>query len=165
MLIALLIPKKGKLHEPKTLFTDLKIDEITNIEYGHYKKLPGKRKPEIVFTTTHKQIDGEWYNKNDEKISNKNIKELILEKINNIKYVNTIYVESDSQLEKWQINKPNYIFKFNTKTLTKTLIVGTDKEQLGYYYVTKGQNPDKAVYVVEERLINSLKLSIERSIK
>lgn len=162
MIIALIIPKKEKLHEPKKLFPNLEVDEIMSIEYGRYKKLSGKKEPEIVFTTTHIQKQKKWYNEQNKEIPKKFMENQILEKIEDLEYVKTIYVESDFQLEKWQIKKPNYIFKFNIKNAVKTLIVGTDNETLGYYYVTKKNNPDNAVFMMDESLINSLRMGIER---
>ncbi len=149
MIVVSFIPKdKGFYKVAKNLFDINKFD-IIEIEYTYYRNSG-------IVKDFFKKNEGVWIDKGNNIINVDDIDNLLTH-IVNLKYVGIKEKVDEHLLNKWQITKPNYEFSVktqNTKDCLK-ILVGTDAEEKGYYYVAV-ENNISTIYIIKDYLINSI---------
>lgn len=124
--------------------------EFVEIEYNYNLKINPVSK---IFI---KEANN-WYKKENKKVIDKIKIEKFIDKIINIQYLDIINIEEDNLLFKWQISTPNFIIKLlSSNNLEIKLIIGTDSEELGYYYVAANDDL-KTIYKIKDHDINSIR--------
>ena len=133
--------------------------DIIKIEYKRHEKTSGFKDSRYIVKTI-KRFDGNWVDNGNNLLASKKIDKLLYDIIT-MRYVGIRTVKDETDLIKWQIAQPTFSINFDTTTSSIKMIVGTDAEENGYYYIALNDKMD-TVYVINERSINLIRTGIKR---
>ncbi len=152
IIVSLFSGNKDNDYVEEYLF-DFSHNKISELELKHYviDNVSGNLEQKSIEI---KKINNNWI------IDDKTIDDDILERINksitSIKFSKEIQNYKENDLIKWRINNPNYILNINLNNNLIRIIIGTDIERIGFYYISIDNN----VYLIKEEYINSIISSI-----